>query len=451
MLKKCWAFAAVFLFAGLALSLSLIFPVSGDGCGSVPPVAEFTYSPPYPCTNEAILFDGSASRDPDGFISNYTWSFDDGNSTLTLNSKVVHFYPGPGEYNVTLSVIDEQGLTNSTTRSVVVRTRVSVSFSHSPVDPFVGELAGFDASNSTVSDGVIVSYGWDFGDGNGTVVAVPFVAHSFSLAGAYNVTLNVTSSGGLWAVAWEVVNVIAPPVHAPEAAFTWVPAVPQLGESVEFDGSGSTAGSGNVTSYAWDFGDGATQTGTEPTITHVYGNFGGYVVSLNVTNSDGLSDVVNHSVTVIARPVADFFFGPGQPRVCAVVTFNGSVSDPRGGSIVSYEWVFGDNQTVQFGAVVTHRFRKMGECVVSLNVTDSEGLWDVKNVTVTVRPHIADLNEDGVVNILDLFIFARAYGSVPGGERWDPRADLNGDGVVNILDGVAIGRSFNMCADPFDP
>jgi hypothetical protein len=183
----------------------------------------------------------------------------------------------------------------------------------------------------------------------------------------------------------------------------------------------------------------------------VYENFGDYVVSLNVTNSDGLSDVVDHSITVIAKPVADFFFSPSQPRVCAVVIFDASISDPRGGSIVGYEWIFEDNQTVQFGVVVAHRFRKMGECVVSLNVTDSEGLWDVKNVTVLVRAHIADLNEDGVVNILDLFIFARAYGSVPGGERWDPRADLNGDGIVNILDGVAIGRSFNMCADPFDP
>jgi PKD repeat protein len=439
------------LFVVLALSLNLGFPVKGDGCGPVPPVAEFTYLPAYPYTNEATLFDGSASRDPDGFISNYTWSFDDGNSTLTLDSKVAHFYTSPGEYNVTLLVVDEQGLTNSTTRTVVVRTRVSASFIYSPVEPFVGQPISFDASNSTVSDGVIASYAWDFGDGNETVVVGPFVEHSYSEAGAYNVTLNVTSSSGFWAVAWEVVNVTAPPVHAPEAAFTWLPAIPRLGESVGFDASGSAPGSGNITSYAWDFGDGATQSDAESTVVHRYESFGDYVVSLNVTNSDGLSDVVNHSITVIAEPVADFFFSPSQPRVCGVVTFDASISDPRGGSIVSFQWIFDDNLTVQFGAVVTHRFRKMGEHVVSLNVTDSEGLWDVKNVTVTVRPHIADLNEDGVVNILDLFVFARAFGSSPRDERWDPRADISGDGVVNILDGVAIGRSFNMCADPIDP
>jgi hypothetical protein len=74
----------------------------------------------------------------------------------------------------------------------------------------------------------------------------------------------------------------------------------------------------------------------------------------------------------------------------------------------------------------------------------------LKNVTVKILPHIADLNEDGKVDILDLAIFARAYGSIPGGERWNPRADLDRNNVINILDGVVIARSYNMCIDPFD-
>jgi hypothetical protein len=93
----------------------------------------------------------------------------------------------------------------------------------------------------------------------------------------------------------------------------------------------------------------------------------------------------------------------------------------------------------------------MGEYVVSLNVTTAEGLSDVKNVTVKILPHIADLNEDGKVDILDLAIFARAYGSTPGGDRWNPRADVDGNNIINILDGVVIARSYNMCINPFDP
>jgi PKD repeat protein len=439
------------LFTVVFLNAGLVILVVADGCGPTPPVADFTYSPPFPFTNEAVLFDGSTSRAPNGFIDSYTWNFDDGNVTLTLQSQVVHFCVVPGAYNVSLLVTDELGFTGSTRRTVVVKTRVSAFFSYSPPDPLVGESVAFDASNSSVSDGVIASYAWDFGDGNKTSVSGPFITHSFFEAEEYNVTLTVTGTSGESAATFQIVKVVAPPTVPPQAAFTWFPSTPQVVETVEFDASSSTAGSGNITIFAWGFGDGTAQTDVEAVVLHVYAGFGNYLVSLNVTNSDGLSDVVNHSITVVEKPVADFFWGPSQPRVCTPVTFNGSISDPRGGSLVSFEWLFGDNQTGKSGEVVTHRFMRRGEYVVSLNVTDSEGLWDVKNVTITVLRHIADLNEDDVVNILDLAIFGKAFGSSPGSARWNPLADLDGNGMVNILDGSAIARSYNMCAAPFDP
>jgi len=45
-----------------------------------------------------------------------------------------------------------------------------------------------------------------------------------------------------------------------------------------------------------------------------------------------------------------------------------------------------------------------------------------------------DINHDGVVDIHDLLILARAYGSTPGAPNWNPGADLNKDGIVNLLD-----------------
>jgi parallel beta-helix repeat protein len=55
---------------------------------------------------------------------------------------------------------------------------------------------------------------------------------------------------------------------------------------------------------------------------------------------------------------------------------------------------------------------------------------------------LGDLNNDGVVNILDISIFGKAYGSYPGHSRWNPTADLDGNGVINILDGVIIAKNF---------
>ena len=53
-----------------------------------------------------------------------------------------------------------------------------------------------------------------------------------------------------------------------------------------------------------------------------------------------------------------------------------------------------------------------------------------------------DVNQDGVVNILDCVITARAFGTTSGMPNWNPAADINADGVVNILDMIVIAGHF---------
>ncbi len=47
---------------------------------------------------------------------------------------------------------------------------------------------------------------------------------------------------------------------------------------------------------------------------------------------------------------------------------------------------------------------------------------------------LGDVNVDGVVNIRDLFMILRAFGSYPGHPMWDPFCDLNGDDLINLID-----------------
>jgi len=47
---------------------------------------------------------------------------------------------------------------------------------------------------------------------------------------------------------------------------------------------------------------------------------------------------------------------------------------------------------------------------------------------------IGDINIDGRVNIVDIAIVAKSFGSVPSDRRWNAVADLNEDGIVNIMD-----------------
>jgi len=53
-----------------------------------------------------------------------------------------------------------------------------------------------------------------------------------------------------------------------------------------------------------------------------------------------------------------------------------------------------------------------------------------------------DLNQDGIVNVLDMATFALAFGSGSGDPRWNPMADIDQNGIVNILDGVMVARAF---------
>jgi PKD repeat protein len=344
------------------------------------------------------------------------------------------------------------GLLSFSNIETCVGLSLVAKFTFSPVHPKVFESVIFNASESYDPDGFIFSYTWDFGDGNITTVSIPIITHCFSESGDYDVSLTIKDNAcylGLTDSTVETICVNPLPIP-PVADFTWTPSRPQTDELVLFDASGSTPNNGTIVSYAWSFGDGVTHIDSKPNATHVYESFGNYTVTLNITDSEGESGIATTTIWVVELPIADFFFEPATPRVCTVLTFDASISNPRGGYIISYEWDFGDGSAAEFGMVVTHRFLNMDDPKVSLNVTDSEGEWNMKTLVLSILPHIADLNEDGTVNILDLTVFAISFGSFQDHGRWNPRADLDGNGKVNILDGVVISRSYNMCIDPFD-
>ncbi len=83
-----------------------------------PPVAVFDYSPKPVKVGQLITFDGSASYDPDGSIMNWAWNF--GEPPLASGPIVTHTYTTEGNYTVTLTVTDNDELTNSTSKVVRV-------------------------------------------------------------------------------------------------------------------------------------------------------------------------------------------------------------------------------------------------------------------------------------------------------------------------------------------
>ncbi len=91
-----------------------------------PPTANFYYYPANPRTGEKVTFNASLSKDSDGWIVSYQWDFGDGGKGT---GKVVqHIYTAPGKYNVTLKVIDNDGLEGQLTYGIVVSEMVKGDF-----------------------------------------------------------------------------------------------------------------------------------------------------------------------------------------------------------------------------------------------------------------------------------------------------------------------------------
>ncbi len=86
----------------------------GGGGGNQSPTASFTFS----CTDLDCTFNASGSSDPDGSIAGYNWTFGDSATGSGVNPS--HTYASGGSYPVTLTVTDNNGASNSTSRSVAV-------------------------------------------------------------------------------------------------------------------------------------------------------------------------------------------------------------------------------------------------------------------------------------------------------------------------------------------
>lgn len=265
------------------------------------------------------------------------------------------------------------------------------SFTYTPLQPKVDETVTFNASESRPNGGTLQNYVWDFGDGNGVAEADPIASHAYSAQGNYSVTLIVVDSEGLWDAQAQSIRVYpaSPSTFGyPKASFSYSPIEPLQSEAVTFNASSSSDSDGSIVKYTWRFGDSTPDlVETDAVTTHAYSSAATYSVTLTVTDDDGLTDSVSHSLKVLppGAPRAEFVYSPEDPIVNQLVTFNASLSNPNGGVITSYFWDFGDDTNATGVPVVTHNYTSFGYYQVTLKVTDSEGLSDTASTVVKVN------------------------------------------------------------------
>ncbi len=364
------------------------------------PTAQFTFVPTAPTVNGTVTFDASASQPGEGAssITSYAWSFGDGASAS--GKTATHSFSAESDYSVTLTVTNDLGIAASTTKSVTVGNPAAptATFTFSPTSPQVNQTVQFNGHASTAAQGhSIVGFAWFFGDGasagGSTASDLYTISHVYTVAGTYNVMLEVLDDAGQKAFSTQSVTVTSP--GAPTAAFTFSPSAPEVGTAVNFNGSGSTAAPNHsLAAYSWDFGDGTPAgSGVVPT-PHSYASAGAFNVVLTVTDDTGQKAVATQSVTVTspAAPTASFIFSPSAPQVGQAVNFDASASAPAPGhTIMSYSWSWGDGTSAGSGVTSSHSFGATGTYTVQLTVTDVGGqsATATKSVIVGAAPTAA--------------------------------------------------------------
>jgi PKD repeat protein len=209
---------AATLISACTVSNSDVPGLSGpsEGSGGVlvpprggPPTASFTISPAKPVALQTVFTDASASRPASGnVITQYFWNWGDGGGGS--GQQASHVYAAPGDYVITLNVVDNMSNTANTTKSLTIESgnpKASFIFALGPVA--TPRAVNFDANGSTAAGGAtIVAYAWTFGDGasqppTGSAVT----SHLYTPGATYPVTLTVTDSSGRTGVFSQNINI----------------------------------------------------------------------------------------------------------------------------------------------------------------------------------------------------------------------------------------------------
>ncbi|MCG2825749.1 MAG: PKD domain-containing protein [Thermoplasmatales archaeon] len=248
-------------------------------------------------------------------------------------------------------------------------------------------------------DGSISLYEWDF-QGDGTYDwSFPYTGctvYTYEVNGTYNATLRVTDNEGETAIDTCTITALELGFDLPIASAKvidrsghWGDDVFRVGHLVEVSGEDShDPGWYNVTSeaygengtivgYDWDWRDLTPHNGT-CNATHRYDMGQWYEIVLTVYDNQSFTNTTTYTILIVYGPTADA--GPdGEVKMGMPITLYGKgyFEDEPHGSIVSYEWDFGDGATGS-GATVTHTYSlASGEDVhdytATLTVTDNYG------------------------------------------------------------------------------
>ena len=339
------------------------------------PQAQLSGSEIAGCAPLPVTFTNQSSSQGNGVgLSSFNWTFNDDNTTQTTNnvaSTVSHTYNTEGNFTVTLIATDQFGCVSAPASVNVLLTKPVASFI---LDSVVCDLEQFTASNSSTGAGTL-TYQWFLDQtqvSTGADYSNAFDENNSPLYNSlsHNVELIVTDENGCKDTLSDIIIVSLPyPLigHALDGAnvnsegeFTCPPVFASFTDN--------TNSYGDISTWAWVFGDGKASTLENPNNTYVFP--GTYSASLSVTDEFGCTaDTTLIDFLTIFGPTGDVSYSQSASLCAQEVTFTLNDSE----NVSHIIWNTGDGTIVNDSISFTHYYESINTFNAFATLVDDLG------------------------------------------------------------------------------
>ncbi|MCP4125408.1 MAG: PKD domain-containing protein [Bacteroidetes bacterium] len=308
-------------------------------------------------------------------VTGWDWDFGD-NAGFSTDQHPFYVYATSGDFDVTLIAETDQGCLDTVTYTSNVFDLPLSDFTFD--DVCLADAAIFQ-STSSIPSGSIVSYAWDFGDGDVSSNQQP-LGQPYSVAGFYDVELITESNNGCSDTLIQTIEIFP----TPTASFTFDSVCYPL--TTSFADVSEAGGVYNILEWEWRFGDGVVDLGIQNPV-HNYPNWGDYWIQLTVTTAAGCkADTLIGPAIVYPKPVADF--SDAVANCFRDTTFFEDLSTIENDSsdiVNQWNWDFADGQS-SIEQHPNHIYPVAGFYDTELAVTSNHGCQDTIIRAVEIYP-----------------------------------------------------------------
>ncbi len=345
--------------------------------------ADFIFSSSFCDYDDVDFIDQSMVPNP-YFINSYTWDFDDGSPNSTQQNPM-HYYANSGNYDVTLSIIDDRYCTTSITKTL--------SIHESPVADFTtdslcyGDSTIFTDIAYTGAGSNLISWDWDFDmSTSGTYTSSQEIGkHAYSNWGPFQVELIVENDKHCFDTTQQLIVIDSLPIPY----FSWNDSCAE--GYINFNDATSNPNGYTLIGWNYNFGDNSITSLSNPV--HHYQNTGiSYAVTLSLMSDAGCMNDFSDTVYVKDPLIVEFQYDTVCLSNPTQFIDNSSIS--AGVPLVNTRWEYGDgNSNNTFNLSPDHVYSNSGVYVAKYVVEDNDGCTDstYHNIMVHSLP-VADFS-----------------------------------------------------------